>query len=194
MNEETKVEVTETEEVKVEETNAEETSTAEVVQDNVSAEEKKDLDLTGILDVVKKNVKWIAVAVAALVLICIIGSVAANSGSRFTLASQEKLYFQMGNDTLVSFDGEEIISDENISALTYSADYSLAVVRDTDATLFIVDGKELVEVAEEVDSFVVSNYGDTIAYMTDVEEGVGTLNLYNVSKKSSAVIEKEAAA
>jgi hypothetical protein len=35
---------------------------------------------------------------------------------------------------------------------------------------------------------VISNYGDSIAYITEKEEGVGTLHLYNVSKKSDAVI------
>lgn len=201
--EETKVEVTKTEEVKVEETvteaPAEETVTEAPAEEAVAEEpvaeeaapEKKDVDLKDLFAGIQKNLKWIAIGVVALILICIIGSCAANSGSRFTTTAAENSYYQVGLDTLMTSEGEDIVVDEGISTLTYSADKSLAVVKDYDGALFVVDGTELVEVAEEVNYFVVSNYGDSIAYITDKEDGVGTLYLYNVSKAKSTEIDDE---
>ena len=197
--EENKVEVTETEEVKVEETVVEEPKEAveetpaeekgeETPAEEVPAEEKKELEVKDIFAGLKKNLKWIAIAIVALILICFIGSCAANSGSAFTLVDEKNSYYQKDGETLVTFDGEEILVDEGISGFAYSADKSLAVVKDKEAVLFVVDGTELVKVADEVKYYVLSNYGDSIAYVTDVEDGVGTLHLYNVSKKSDAVI------
>lgn len=194
--EETKVEVTETEEVKVEEVKVEETVVEETPKEEASEEkasepakeEKKDLDLNELLGKAKKNIKWIAIAVVALILLCIIGSCAANSGSRFAVTNEENSYVQTASDVLMTMDGEEITVDEGVSSLVYSADKTLAVVKDKDNTLFVLDGTELVEVAAEVNYFVVSPYGDTIAYMTEVEDRVGTLNLYTVSNKKSAKI------
>ena len=181
--EENKVEVTETEEVTVEETVAEEVPVEAAPAEAEVAEEKKD-----VLASIKKNIKWIAIGVVALLLICIIGSCAANSGSAFTLVNEKNNYFKKDAETLVTFGGEEITVDEGISGYAYSADKSLTVVKDKEATLYVVDGTELVKVAAEVDYYVISNYGDSIAYITEKEEGVGTLHLYNVSKKSDAVI------
>ena len=200
MNEENKTEVTETEEVKVEETVAEETVTEEPVAEALAeesvketpAEEEAPAEKKDIMATVKKNIKWIAIAVVALLLICIIGSVAANSGSAFSLENEKNNYFKKDAETLVTFSGDEIMVDEGISGYTYSADKSLTVVKDKEANLFVVDGTELVKVAAEVDYYVVSNYGDTIDYITETEEGVGTLHLYNVSKKSDAVIAQKA--
>lgn len=198
--EETKVEVTGTEEVKAEETvtetSAEETVAEEVKEEAPATEEaapaeKQEVDLKELFAGVQKNLKWIVIGVAALILICIIGSCAANSGSRFTTQDAENVYYQVGLDSLMTMEGDEVSVDEGISTLTTSADQSLTVIKDGDATLFVVDGTELVEVAQEVNYFVISNYGDTIAYITDKEDGVGTLYLYNVSKKKSVEIDDE---
>ena len=199
--EENKVEVTETEAVKVEETVVEEPKEEIAVEETpaeekgeetpaeeVPAEAKKELEVKDIFAGLKKNLKWIAIAVVALILVCIIGSCAANSGSAFSLVDEKNSYYQKDGETLVTFDGEEILVDEGISGFAYSADKSLAVVKDKESVLFVVDGTELVKVADEVKYYVISNYGDSIAYVTDVEDGVGTLHLYNVSKKSDAVI------
>lgn len=199
--EENKVEVTETEEVKVEETSAKETVVEEVKAEDaatkaalaggVVAEGKSTLDAKDLLAGVKKNIKWIAIAVVALILICLIGSCAANGGSAYTLVDEENTYYQKDSETVVTLNGEEIAVDEGISSISYSADKSLAVVKDSEGTLFVVDGTDLVEVDVEVNYFVISQYGDSIAYITDKEDGVGTLNLYNVAKKSSAEIADE---
>ncbi len=199
--EENKVEVTETEETVAEETVAEETVAEEAVAEEAVAEEtaaegnaaeepkeaapaeKKD-----VFAALKKNIKLVAIAVVALLLICIIAAVAANSGSAFTLVNEKASYFQKDTDTLVTLNGDEVMVDEGISGYAYSADKSLTVVKDKEGTLFVVDGTELVKVAGEVEFYVISNYGDSIAYIAGTEEGVGTLHLYNVSKKSDAVI------
>lgn len=190
--EENKVEVTETAEAAVEATPVTETVAEEVTAEAAPSEGKKELDLSEIFAAVKKNVKWIAIAVVALILICIIGSCVSNSGSAFTLADQENVYYQKDSETLVTLNGEEITVDEGISQMRTSADQSLTVVKDKESTLFVVDGTELVEVATEVVYYIISNYGDSIAYFEDYEEGVGTLHLYNVSKKKDTVIAEEA--
>lgn len=199
--EETKVETTETEEVKVEETAVEENKVEEATAAEIPAEdaaveknpeqEKKGLDITALLDMAKKNIKWIAIAVVALILICLIASCAGNGGDRFNVTKEENAYIQTDSETLMTLDGKEIIVDEGISVLTYSADKSLAVVKDKDDTLFVLDGTELVEVSQEVYYFVISQYGDVIAYMTDVEDRIGTLNLYTVSRQKSAEVADE---
>ena len=189
--EEPKEEATEAVETTVEEVPVEEAPVEEAPAEEVSAEEKKELDAKDLLAGLKKNIKWIAIAVVALILICIIGSCAANGGSAFSLVDEKNSYYQKDGETLVSFDGEEIAVDEGISGFGYSADKSLAVVKDRESVLYVVDGTELVKVADEVKYYVISNYGDSIAYITDTEEGVGTLHLYNVSKKSDAVIDEE---
>ncbi|MBP3570290.1 MAG: hypothetical protein J6K04_14130 [Lachnospiraceae bacterium] len=194
--EETKVEVTATEDVKTEEVKTEETQAAEpvsetVVESEAPVAEKKDLDLTQMFDVVKKNIKWIAIGVAALIVICIIGSIAANSGSRFATIEEENSYMKLESDLVVNFDGDEITFDENVAVLTSSADQSLTVATDTENTLFVLDDAEAVEVAKEVGFYTLSVYGDAIAYVADVEDSVGTLYLYNVSKKKSVEIAEE---
>ncbi len=198
------------EEKKVEETTAEAMESAkaeeaktgeETTQDkaeNVEAEvvgtsegDKKELDFKDLFAGVSKNIKIIAGAVVALILIICIASCAMSGGSRFTTKEKEVTYFKTDSETMVTLDGKEITVDEGISSIVYSADKSMAVVKDKDATLFVVAGTELVEVAQEVEYFVISNYGDSIAYVTDTKDKLGTLNLYTVSKKKSVEIAEE---
>lgn len=187
--EETAVEEAPAEEVKTEEVKAE--APAQEPTKETVAEDKKEVDIKDLAAMLKKNIKWIAVGVAALLLLCIIGSCAANSGSAFTLAENENVYYQKNMDTLVTLSGDEIVIDENISGVSYSADKSLTVIKDKDASLFFMEGKKLVQVAEEVSTYAVSNFGNSIAYIAEEKDGEGTLHLYNVSKKSDVVIDDE---
>ncbi len=187
--EETKVGVTE--EVKTEESPVAETASENVTVEEAPATEKKDLDLTQMLDVVKKNIKWIAIGVAALIVICVIGSIVANSGSRFVTTEETNNYMKLESDVVVDFNGGEITFDENVSAIASNADQSLTVVKDTENTLFVLDGAKAVEVAKEVGYYTLSAYGDSIAYVADVEDSLGTLYLYTVSKKKSVEIAEE---
>ena len=81
--EEPKEEATEAVETTVEEAPVEEAPAEEAPAEEAPAEEKKELDAKDLLAGLKKNIKWIAIAVVALILICIIGSCAANGGSAF---------------------------------------------------------------------------------------------------------------
>ena len=60
-----------------------------------------------------------------------------------------------------------------------------------DDTLYFVKGEELVKVDEEVNTFVVSAYGDSIAYIKDIENHVGDLYLYNVAKENATKVDSE---
>ena len=189
--EETPVEEVKAEEAPAEEVKAEEAPAEEAKAEEAPAKEKKDLDMATIFAAVKKNIKWIAVGVAALILICVIAGVASNAGSSFTLTEEKTLYGQINSDTIMTLEGEEIVVDEGISTLSYSADNSLVVVKDKEDTLFVLDGTDLVEVATEVEYYDISAFGDSIAYVTDVEERIGTLYLYNVAKDTSVIVADE---
>lgn len=144
-----------------------------------------------LLSVLKNNIKWIAVAVVVLILLCLIGSCVSGGKSSFKLVNQKNYYMEADNELLVSLKGEEIEVEEGIYTVQQSADGSLTVVKDYEYTLFIAKGNELVEVAEEVYSFHISNGGDAIAYLTDVDDGIGELHLYQVSNAKDTVIDYE---
>lgn len=157
-----------------------------------SVEGKKPLDVTAILDVVKKNIKWIGIAAAALVVICILGSVLSNADRYQRVADYKKVYLRQDDDVLVNVEGKTIECEEDINFIRYSADNSLTAVMDTDKTLWVVKGKKLVQVEEDVEAFRISTYGDAIAYMKDIKSGKGELYLYNVSKGKSTELSKDA--
>lgn len=148
--------------------------------------------VNNLLSVLKNNIKWIAAAVVVLILLCLIGSCVSGGKSSFKLVNQKNYYMEADSDLLVSYKGVEIEVDEGIYTLEQSADGSLTVVKDKEYTLFIVKGDELVEVAEDVYGFIISNYGDTIAYLTDVKDGVGELHLYQVSNAKDTQIAEDA--
>lgn len=139
----------------------------------------------------RKNIVLVAAAVVVLILLCLIGSCVSGGKSSFKLVNQKNYYVETDNDLLVSLKGEEIEVDEGIYDLVRSADGSLTVVKDYEASLFVVKGEELVEVAEEVYNFWISDFGDTIAYMTEVENRIGELHLYQVSKAKDTTIDDD---
>lgn len=141
----------------------------------------------------RKNIVLVAAAVVVLILLCLIGSCVSGGKSSFKLVNEKNYYMRADDDLLVSYKGEEIEVEEKIYDLERSADGSLTVVKDCEANLFIVKGDELVEVAEEVYTFYISYYGDTIAYLTDVgNDGEGELHLYQVSNAKDTLITDEA--
>lgn len=145
-----------------------------------------------VMELLKKNLKWIALAVVALILICIIASCASKK-DRFTRsADMENAYMSAESDLLVSISGNEITTDEEIYSVNHSSDYSLTVVETREDVLYFVKGNKLVEVDEEVDAYIISAYGDSIAYLKEVENGVGELYLYNVAKEKAEKIDSEA--
>ncbi len=197
--EETKVEETVEEETTVENTTVEETTeeakgeVASVEENTVEAaegtEKKAGLDVAAL---VKKNVKWIALAVAALILIIMIASCASGKDRYTRTVDLGDRYVQADKDLLVNMNGGEVSTDEEISSVSYSADNSLTVVKTYEDTLYVVKDGKAVEVDEDIDSFKISFYGDTIAYMKAVENHIGELFLYNVEKEEAVKIDPEA--
>ena len=87
-------EETKVEEVKVEEAKAEVTETT----NEEAAESKKGMDVVALI---KKNLKWIAIAVAALILICIIGSCASGKDRYTRFADRGECFERVEEDQLV---------------------------------------------------------------------------------------------
>lgn len=68
---------------------------------------------------------------------------------------------------------------ESSNYTAYSQDRTVACfVNEDDALIVIRNGKVVKTGIEDVRSFKISTYGDTIAYFTDTAKGSGTLNLY----------------
>jgi len=170
----------------------EEETKVEVKAEGMPVGEKKPFDTAAILGEVKKNIKWIAIGVAALVVICILGSALPKSGRYQRVADYKNAYFQQDDDVLVNVEGKRIECEEDINYVRYSADNSLTAVMDTDETLWVVKGKKLVQVDKDVETFWISSYGDTIAYMKDVDFNVGELFLYDVNKGKSTELSSDA--
>lgn len=139
-----------------------------------------------------RNLKIAVLAVVAIALITIIASCCGGKG-KFTYAELGKgYYFDVSEELLVNVDGNAQQLDESVSEIYYSADCSLTAVLDKDDTLYIMTKKGAKKVADDVDYAVVSFYGDTIAYVAEVEEKVGALYLYNVAKGKEISIDEEA--
>lgn len=164
-------------------------------RENTAEKAPSTMEISDIVRIVssflKKNIVLIAVAVIALILLCLIGSCVSGGKSSFKLASEKDYYTRQDSELLVSLNGEEIEVDEGIYDLVRSADGSLTVVKDCEDSLFVVKGEELFEVAEEVYNFWISDFGDTIAYMTEVENRIGELHLYQVSKAKDTTIDDD---
>lgn len=139
---------------------------------------------------IRKNIKWIGIVVT-LIVICILGSVLAKNNRYQRQENGGNAYFTQDYEVLLNYEGTVIESEEYINYVRYSADGSLNVVMDEEETLWVVKGKKLVQVDKVVERFWVSTYGDTIAYMKDVEDGKGTLFLYNVRSGKSTEISDE---
>jgi len=139
----------------------------------------------------KKGILIGGIAVAAIV-ICILGISLFSSGRYQRIADSAKKYFELEEDVIVNIKGKTIECEEDIYGCSYSADGSLTVVKDVDSTLWVVKGKKLVQVDEDVDVFWISTYGDTIAYMKELESTEGELWLYNVNKKKAVELSSDA--
>ena len=176
-------------ETKVEETKVEETKVETAETPVETTEEKAGLDIVGL---VTKNLKWIVLAAVALILICIIASCASNKDRYTRTEDLSNCYEQIDSDLLVTMNGKELSTEEDISSVRYSDDNSLTVVKTVDGVLYVVKKDKLVEVDEDIDSYIISTFGDSIAYMKDVEDYVGELFLFNVAKEEAVKVDSEA--
>ncbi len=171
----------------------EEVPAAETQREGASGKAKAILDK--VLPFVKKYKAYIGIGVVALILIICIASCASgcDGKSEYDRFNYTKDYYDaVDGETLVGMlDGKEISVDLGISTISRSADMSLTVIQDAEKTLYLVKDGKLVKVADEVEQFRISAYGDSIAYVTGVENKLGDLYLYTVSKDKAKKIDSE---
>lgn len=146
---------------------------------------------------IKQNLGKIILGVAAIIILCIIGIVidsgaASGSGKYSQMTLNDGFFLKADAEKLVNLNGNVVETDESIYGTYYSGDSSLTVAKDADDVFYVVTKKGLVEIDEEISNVTISTYGDTIAYMKDVEDGIGELYLYNVASKKATLIDDEA--
>jgi len=185
MNEEEMMEVTETETVETEvvetETmNATVTEPGFVDKAKGIAKDVVDKVTAFVTENKDKAIMFGGIAVAAVVVLILLGSVVLKSDRYDRDVDYKYMYDYLDDDVLVNVEGKTIECDEDIYDCDWSADGSLSVMIDEDWTLWVVKGKKLVQVDEDVENYWVSIYGDTIAYMKDNKDGVADLFLYTV--------------
>lgn len=139
----------------------------------------------------KKVLYGILGAVALLVLIVLIASCAGGGNPNRTVDYGKNFFYQLDNYTLVNLNGDQVETDERIRTVENSADASATVYLDSEDTLYLVTAKGEKKIADDVDSFVISMYGDTVAYVTEAENSIGELYLYRISKGKATKIDKD---
>lgn len=79
--------------------------------------------------------------------------------------------------------GEILFDDEQLTSVANSLDQATMAFTDVQGNFYVTDGKKLVLVADNVQKYVVANYGDGVAYWNG-----STLYLYNVAKEKTTTI------
>ena len=179
-----------------EETSSEESHAEAVTEETQTAEAEYATKKKSIKDFFdfKTKLGKLVLGAAGVAVLGIIGISLGSGGSdKYNpVEISEGYYIDVEDEMLINLSGDVLETDEYIYDIDYSSDYSLTVVEDADDVLYVVTKKGVVEIDEEVERFWVSAYGDTVAYMKEVEDGVGELYLYHVSNKKSTLIDEEA--
>lgn len=180
-------------------------------KENVKEDKKDRKPLFGnVNENMSKMIMIGAAAVAVLVVLIIVIAALGSKGVSYMKVSEKSVYEiekRDGDLYAVYTDGKQVkLDDENAYNETYSMDGSVVAYQNEDDELVIIrEGKVIATGIDEAKGIVVSNEGDTIAYFTDCEDAtyydayyerersikVGTLNLYDVKKKSSIEIAEE---
>lgn len=183
----------------------------ETVEENTAGEvkkEKKEKTEDG-----KKNTKLAVggLSLVAILLLIFIPVIAMNSKDDSFMQISEKSVFQIterdGDLYAYYLDGDEVkLNDEKASSQVYSMDGSVVCYKNENEELVILKEGELIETGiDEVRGVQVSSAGDTLVYFSDCEYAtyyetkygyedtirVGTLNLYDIKKKSNIEIAEE---
>ncbi|MGN1083682.1 MAG: hypothetical protein ACI4QX_01645, partial [Lachnospiraceae bacterium] len=141
-----------------------------------------------------KNILKVVGAVAAvLVLILLIKAICSGGKEYVTLSKDAVLTIEELDDKVLAVMSEGKVLEldaEECNSVKYSQNRAVACfLNEDDALIVIKKGKAVKTGIEEASGIMVSAYGDTIAYFTDVEGNFGTLNLYytkNGKKKEIA--------
>jgi predicted nucleic acid-binding Zn-ribbon protein len=161
----------------------------------------------------KSNSKFtkIGLAIVAIILLIFIPAVALGSDDESYMKNAEKVLLQIterdGDLYAIYLNDKEVeLDDEKAYSQTYSMDGSVVCYKNEEDELVILkEGKVIKTGIDEAAGLLVSQRGDTLVYFTDCENAtyknttygyedrikVGTLNLYDIKKKSSVEIEEE---
>ncbi len=181
---------------------------AEAVADAEAATEKKAKKLGD-----KSNSKFtkMGLAIVAIILLIFVPAVTLGSDDDSYMKTSEKVLLQIterdGDLYAIYLDDKEVkLDDEKAYSQTYSMDGSVVCYKNEEDELVILkDGKVIKTGIDEAAGLLVSQCGDTLVYFTDCENvtyhntdygyddyiKVGTLNLYDIKKKTSTEIEEE---
>lgn len=155
----------------------------------------------------KKYITICAVCVAVWVLFLIVICVRGSKDESYMKISEKSIFAiekREGNLYALYTDGEQVmLADDNVYDQTYSMDGSVLAYRNDDDELVIIkEGTVITTGIDGAEGILFSNGGDVLAYFTDCERAtyynadydyedtvkVGTLNLYDIKKKSSIEI------
>lgn len=140
----------------------------------------------------KKVLMGIAAVVALLVIIGIISAIASSNNG----------FIKMKQSTMAMFNGEEIsiivdnkvlsetIDSEGEPETSSSLNGKVTAILTDEGELYVLNGKKLNKVDEDVINYQLSVTGKGLAYVVDGDEDY-TLNLYTVSNKKNTTVSDE---
>ena len=198
-----------------EEVAAEAEEIKEAVKETAKEEKKKAEKTFDALQLPEgKNGKK-AIAIGAALVVVLLGLVILIS----SLGSKDESYMKVSEKAVLSiterdgdlyaiyFDGKEVkLEDEDADSQEYSMDGSVVCYENEEDELVILkEGKVIKTGIDDAEGVMISQKGNTMVYFTDCEMAtynntdygftdsikVGTLNLYDIKKKSSIEIEEE---
>lgn len=184
---------------------------AEAVAEEVKPKKEKKAKTADMTEGKKINPKTLGLALVAILLCIFIPVAVMNSGDDSYMKVSEKTVFHVadrdGDLYAIYLDGKEVkLDDEKATSEVYSMDGSVVCYQNEDKELVIIkDGKVIKTGIDEAKGVLLSQKGDTMVYFTDCENvaynnteygytdyiKVGTLNLYDIKKKTSTEIEEE---
>ena len=149
-------------------------------------EKAKDLVLRN-----KKIALGIAGGIAVILIACIVLGVL-TGGSDFTTVEHDIQFLQSDGELVIVYDGKVIKTgiEEEIDFGMYSLDASVYAFTTEDDELYVFNGKKVTKVADDVDSFIISNDGTGLLYLVDEEDA--SMYLYNISKKKKVTVLSDA--
>lgn len=131
-----------------------------------------------------------------LAVILIIGIIVAivNSGNGFIQTKQYTMAVHNGDEISIVVDNkvlsDTISSDSNPMDTVSSLDGKVTAILTYEGELYVVNGKKVVSVDEDVTSFQLSASGKGLAYAVDDDDEY-TLKLYTVSSKKTVTVSDE---
>lgn len=154
----------------------------------------------------------ILIAIIGAVVLCVAlsmnllgtGTSSSKSG-RFEFARNRVMPFHAGGSTVILGPGDTLHKVEGIvysrslrPGVDTTIDQSKAAFLElgdspgNQGTLWFLNNKEKIKIDDEVYSFLLSNNGSSIMYITDFDGGIGTLWIYDINKDESTLVSRDA--